>query len=330
VKVLIIRFSSFGDIVQALAAAEALKRTHPKCVIHWIVREDFAEFISASPLVDKVWSFSRSAGLPGLLTLAKTLNSEGFSHVYDAHNNLRSNILSQFVKSEHFVRRPKNRWDRFLEFKLGQKRFKMPFVGQKSYVSPLIKWDVSWVTPTKRFFDFTKYDQSIKSKFNLPNSYVTLVPSAAWEKKRWPTDHWKSLMELLNGKNLVVLGGKEDVFIHELLQSVSVPAINLTGKTTLLESCSIISSSQVAVSADTGLMHVADAQHVPTVSLIGPSAFGYPAQASSKVLEVELWCKPCSKDGRGGCKNPEYQKCMKDISPERVLNTIQDLGVSAK
>jgi ADP-heptose:LPS heptosyltransferase len=60
------------------------------------------------------------------------------------------------------------------------------------------------------------------------------------------------------------------------------------------------------------------------VALIGPTPFGYPSRAESVVVEVPLWCRPCSKDGSGPCINFKFQKCMKDITPERVFDLVKN------
>lgn len=320
-KVLIVRFSSFGDIVQSLASAEAIKKSHPKSVIHWVVRSDFTEVVQACPFVDKVWSFERKEGLKGLLSLSKTLSQENFSHIYDAHNNLRSRILTKFLKSEHFIRRSKERWNRFLEFQLHIRRFHQPYLAQKSYVAPLVPWHVEWSVPLPPLFNVSDF-----KKYNLSMPYVTLVPSAAWPKKRWPIEHWITLLGDLRSVHVVLLGGPEDTFINELAATTPGPVTNLAGKLSWLESIQVVAGSRAVVSADTGLLHVADALKTPTVALIGPSAFGYPSQPTSRVLETQLYCKPCSKDGRGRCRNKVYQKCMKDITPLQVTQTLRRMG----
>ena len=97
---------------------------------------------------------------------------------------------------------------------------------------------------------------------------IVFAPSAAWEMKRWPIEYWKQLItKVIESKTKVVLlGGPSDSFIEELvIDSESV--INLAGKTSLLESCQIVSEAKFVVSADTGIIHVADALGVSGVLL---------------------------------------------------------------
>src|SRR5882762_5437310 len=92
-KILLIRFSSFGDVLQTLSVAGRLGEAYPGAEIHWVTREEFQPLIATHPQVIKVWSVRKGAGFSELWSLAGALKAENFTHVYDAHNNLRSHIL---------------------------------------------------------------------------------------------------------------------------------------------------------------------------------------------------------------------------------------------
>jgi heptosyltransferase-2 len=163
-------------------------------------------------------------------------------------------------------------------------------------------------------------DLQNKVKNMLPvTDFVVMAPSAAWEMKRWPLDHWKKLI-LQTKKYVIVVGGPGDQFCRELVAIAPSRVFNFAGKLSLLESCFLITLSTKIVSADTGMLHVADLLNVPGIALIGPTAFGFTTGIHIKTLEVKLACRPCSKDGSGGCSQKIYQRCMTEISPEMVLN----------
>lgn len=323
-KLLIIRLSSFGDIVQCMGVPTLFKQRYPGAEVHWLVRSDMSSTLKLSPDIDKIWEFDRKSGLKGLFKISSELNSESFSHIYDAHNNLRSQILTKSLKSSHFARRSKERFKRFLQFQLGVKSFEHPYRGQHSFTYPLKVWGITEAIPSSPPLK-VKNEVFEKLQPLLPKSpYVTFMPSAAWHMKRWPISHWKKLIKKIN-RPIVLLGGSQDAFIEDLYSTQDTHVYNLSGKLTLEESSAVVAKSQLLVSADTGLLHVADQLGVPCIALIGPSAFGYPSRSTSHVLEVDLSCKPCSKDGSGKCKNKEYQKCMVDITPERVFKEMESL-----
>lgn len=326
-KVLIIRFSSFGDIVQAMRVPISIHKRYPQCEIHWLVRKDFAPLLQDHPQIDRVISLDKKDGILGLIRIIGLIRKERYSHIYDAHNNLRSSIILSLLcwQFASIIRRSKNRIKRFFLFSLRKNFFPKPFIGQKSFLEPLKKWDIQEIPKGKAFFIPENALQ--KAQDLLPDSHLRIaaMPSAAWELKRWPVNYWQDLLSLDKEEKYewVFLGGPEDLFIDELLsESQHSKVKNFRGKLSLQESCAILNRCDLVISNDTGLLHVADQLEKPTLALIGPSAFGYPFSETAKALEVDLDCKPCSKDGRGKCKNATYQKCLKEVHPQRVYEEV--------
>jgi heptosyltransferase-2 len=337
VQLLIIRFSSLGDIAQCLSAADRFKQLYPHGHVTWIVRSDFADFVKLSPNIDEVVSFSRSAGLLGLIQLGRQFAKTNFAYVYDAHNNVRSHFLMGFIRffnlmnghaSPQFVRRSKMRWRRFLFFYLGWPVLPQPFRGMQSFLQPLQKyWPESDLPPAPKLKSQPKSPPfvSVQPPGSAFSNFILLAPSAAWALKRWPLEHFKKIVQLLPDRRFVLVGGPQDHFLQELAQIAPDRVQNLAGKLSWQESTQLIAQAQLVVSNDTGTLHIADWLGRKSIALIGPTAFGYPSRSTSTTLEIPLPCKPCSKDGRGRCKNTEYQKCLVDLRPERVVAQIQDV-----
>lgn len=317
-KVLIIRFSSFGDIVQCMSTLRPIKE-QMNSEVHWVCRSDMAQVLELTPLVDKVWSFDRKSGFLGLIKLGLDLRKQNFTHIYDAHSNLRSRVLSLTLLGTPLIRRSKERWKRFLLFKFRKNTFNWPYKGVLSYLVPLKKWRVEGLDKLL-IGSWKTNDQTLPENFD-PNSII-LAPSAAWEMKRWPLDHWKDLIKLNPQTKFSVLGGPSDTFCQELEDLSPGTVTNFAGKMSLIQSCVAVSRSKYIISADTGLVHVADHLGVKGISLIGPTAFGFVTGDSVKTLEVPLECRPCTKDGRGKCSQDVWRKCMVDITPHQVSQTM--------
>ena len=136
-KVLIIRLSSFGDIVQCMGVLDSLTQGPLKAEVDWLARQDLAEVPALSSKVHKVWSFDRKEGLLGWIQLGLKLRSESYTHIYDAHSSLRSRILCFILRpfglGPRFVRRSKERLKRILLFKFRVNKFPNPFKGMISY-----------------------------------------------------------------------------------------------------------------------------------------------------------------------------------------------------
>lgn len=343
---LMIRFSSFGDIVQAASVPNAFAHAFPGSKTDWVVRSDFAPLLTSQPNITNVHALHRKAGLKGLVLLAWRLaRSSTYTHLYDAHNNLRSLIFRWvfFVaiwwptarprqkRTVQVIVRTKNRWRRWLLFHWRVNTFPQPFHGAESFLRPLIRWShhaFSGPIEGRQYWPCVASDllpQSVLVELGrLPRPVVALAPSAAWAVKRWPLAHWKELIESCPKMGFVLLGGPEDQFLETLKHSAPERVINLAGRLSLPESTTLLSLVDLVIANDTGLLHVADQMEQPSLALIGPTAFGYPSHLSSLTMELDarthpdLKCKPCSKDGRDGCTNKVYQRCLAELTPESV------------
>lgn len=325
-----IRFSSIGDLTQALSIPPVLhdhfdSSSGQKCEVHFLTRSDFAELLTNNPSVQKIWTVNRKEGFKSLLKTIKALRSENYDLIYDAHNNLRSFFVRHFVQSKQVVVKPMERWKRFLLLNFKINKFEKPFSGQRDLLKPLEQIGVTFkLPPAPQIFFSSEVNQKMNllmNNFNIrPSDFVVFVPSAAYPLKRWPIDYWKKLIQIYSHKKIVVLAGPTDHFTHELDQYTHV--INLTGKTSLLESAAIIQHAQFVVTNDTGLLHFSEQLGKNTIALMGPAPFGYPSRKTTQILETALSCRPCSKHGQGPCTNKEFQKCLRDITPEIVKDHI--------
>lgn len=340
-RLLVIRFSSFGDIVQAAGVPAAFRLCFPESRIDWLVREDFRGLVDSHPLIERVLAFPRHAGLGSLIRLAWQLAGEAsYTHVYDAHNNLRSSIvvtvfrlrqlsrcLTTRFQNPWIVRRPKNRLRRWLLFRFHLRTLPHPFRGAESFLWPLRAWGLETTLPEgPRFFSGVDVPALVRSELErLPKPWIALAPSAAWEMKRWPLRRWKELIHDWTGVSFLLLGGPEDAFLVELANAAPGRTLNLAGRLDLAESSALLRKADLVIANDTGLLHVADQMERPTVAVIGPTAFGYPSGKFSRTVELDLACKPCSKDGRGRCRNEVYQRCLADLEATHVRSVAEDL-----
>lgn len=329
VKILILRFSSFGDMTQCLSVPSALHQRYPEAEIHWATRKDFASLLDNHPHIHHKYFLDRKAGFLELCKLGLQLRRMNLTHVYDAHNNIRSHILSFLIcafNSVHFVRKSQKRWKRFLLFKFKINTYQMPFSGQRDLLEPLKAWGVSSSLPPapQLFLNANAFTQ-LQKKIQLPtNSFVALAPSAAFELKRWPLGHWCKLIELCSEQKFVILGGPEDQFLFEIEKRFPNQVVCLAGQCSLLESAAIIAQSHFLISNDTGLLHVAEQLGKSAIALMGPAPFGYPSRTSTTIVEKNLSCKPCSKHGQGPCKNSNYHECLEGISPEEIFSIVKN------
>lgn len=334
-KILIFRFSSLGDVLQTLSVAGRIGESWPEAEIHWATREEFAPLIARHPRIHKVWTLRKGAGLGDVLAMGRQLKNENFTHVYDAHNNLRTRILGwqlagclgwrRWLKGQRFLRRPIYRIRRFFLFRFHWNLFPQPFSGQRALLEPLRHWGLKLDAPAVPQL-FLDERSAHKAREVLPwRDFVALAPSAAFPLKRWPLEHWVELIRLNPETRFAVLGGPEDGFLSELVKAAPERVVNLAGALSFDESAQIVAMSQALISNDTGLMHVAEQIGKPCLALMGPAPFGFPSRPLTQIFQLDLSCRPCSKHGQGPCVNSEFHKCMRGIRPADVSSGLKQV-----
>ncbi len=333
-KLLIIRFSSFGDMVQALFAVELVRSQFPQAEIHWVTRLDQAEWLKESGLVDRVWALDRRQGFRGLWKLSNELKDQSFTHIYDAHSNTRSHWLSFYLKSltwpwrrPQFVRRSKERFKRWLLFVWRVNRYShWPYRGAWSYMEPLKVWGLELPDQAQETAVNPQPFSGLESLDSEAQGWiggsVVLVPSANWELKRWPLERWQELVRDWPEQRFTVLAGPEDGFVEQIVAVAPDRVRSFAGRFSWVQSISALGQAKAVVSGDTGLLHMADFLGRPTVALLGPTAFGFPFRSTTKLQYLNLPCSPCTKDGRGRCKNKVHKQCLWGIQAKGLKQEI--------
>ena len=159
---------------------------------------------------------------------------------------------------------------------------------------------------------------------------VALAPGSVWPTKRWPL--YPALAELLDAR-IVIIGATSDVSLaSDIMRAVGARAIDATGRLSLLGSAELIGRSRVLVTNDSSPLHLASAMGTPTVALFGPTVpeFGFgPLAPMARVIgRDDLSCRPCDRHGPQHCPLGHW-RCMREITPRRVADAVQELTASS-
>jgi len=159
---------------------------------------------------------------------------------------------------------------------------------------------------------------------------VAVAPGASQFTKRWPPHHWIALVRRLveRDNDVVVVGGEaEREVAAEIAEAGGAGAASAAGTLDLPGTAAILRRARALVAGDTGAMHLATAVGTPVVALFGPTveAFGFfPYHAKATVLQRELACRPCSKQGGPACPL-KHHRCLQDLQPAEVLEALRKL-----
>ena len=326
-KILVIRLSSLGDVILTSPAVALLKRSFPAAGISYLVKEQFAPIAGLFPGVDEVVTLE-SLGR-GALELRSRLRKMGFDLVVDLHSNLRSRVAA-FGLGACVVRYHK----RALARRALVLAKNDGWFGVKP-VSELYLEAVSRIAPAGEKMAASRPSLSITpgmkaaaaGKFAISGKdrHIALVPGARWATKRWPAAYFSKLgkeaAEKL-GARVLVIGDSSDVgATAEVASGIGPSATDLGGRTTLVETASILSMCGLVFTNDTGPMHIAFALSIPLVAFFGPTSenFGFaPFGPGAAVLSRRIGCRPCSLHGSGACPEGHF-RCLKDISPAEAI-----------
>lgn len=337
---LIIRFSSIGDIAQCLGAAQYLSQQG--FAVDWLTKDSFADVVRTQSQVRHVLEFKSGSGVKEIFSLSKSI----FHHyelVYDAHRSLRSSLLLFMLKirawmnprsPQKIIRRPSRRLAKYLSLRWKLKTLPEPYSSALEFLKPLETYFHSRSGELIIDASISRFDKKALQNVQelIPkNDFIVLLPSANYDLKRWPVEHWSQILRLNPNQNFVILGGGQDHFLDQIQSDNPKQVLNLRGKTNLTESLWILTQAKAILGNDTGLSHWADQFGLPLVLILGPTAFGRPFRKSSKTAEIELKCKPCSKFGKNPCTNAITKRCLVELKPEYVsdlLNQVLTQGQS--
>jgi lipopolysaccharide heptosyltransferase II len=334
-RVLVIRFSSLGDIVLSSTVVGLIREHNPDLIIDYLVHERFSSIVAHfDPSPHNIIPFppsTRARDLPGY---AKDLARNRYDLVIDLHDSLRSRFLRRLLKPIDLRVYRKPRWKRWLLFYGYINRFNEDYAVVSEYLRYAGLNDPTEMSRPKLAISNSEAGE-ICERYGLQQGIICCVPGAAWPQKSWLPERYAELFSMLPDSTfsgIVLLGGHNDDICDSIAGSVpSGKIVNLRGKTSLKEALAILSRSRVAIGSDTGLLHAAEALNIPVAMILGPTSKETGARVhhpDSKVIEVDLWCRPCSQNGKRGCYRSR-QYCIIDNSVNKVTAEVSSmLGIS--
>lgn len=327
-KILVIRFSSIGDIVLTSPVLRCLKeQLHVE--VHFLTKAKFASIMESNPNVDKIFKIEKN-----IKEVLPRLKAEQYDYVIDLHKNLRSFHvkLSLGVNTSSFHKLNYEKWlltnfkiqklpdihiiDRYLKT--------VAFLGVENDGKGL-----DYFIPDENEIDLSPY--SLKE-----TSFVVFAIGGAHATKRMPGDKIASVCSELKAP-VILLGGKEDTKTGAeiIAKSNRNHILNFCGKLNLHQSASVIQQAELIITHDTGMMHIAAAFKKRIFSIWGNTvpAFGmypyYPdGMRENTTFEVKgLQCRPCSKIGFDQCPKKHF-KCMEEQNLDRLISKINDVFIT--
>ena len=330
-SILVMRFSSIGDIIQTTSTLSTFKKYLPDSTIDYLTLDHFKPILKNHKSLNKVHSIPKDAKYSNIIELILKLKSNKYDHIVDLHNSPRSKVFCLFLKKSKIKKIKKPRLKRFFLFLFHFNSFKKNFNVRSMYnqaIQDLIPADHK-IENTKLYISSGE-KKEINEKLNI-EKYFVLAPEAAWTQKQFPAHRYVRILNDIYKKfNLtpVLIGSSNENICKEIAKGYNNEIINISGKTSLRESLSVISNALFVVGGDTGMIHAAEALSKHVVAVFGPTnkqtGGGLFSKHSKEIHSPDIWCKPCSINGSFPCYR-KRQYCMTEIDDEEILKAIKNI-----
>jgi 3-deoxy-D-manno-octulosonic-acid transferase/heptosyltransferase-1 len=333
-----IKLSAIGDVIHTLPALAALRKKFPDAHITWVIEEATADLIMDHPALDRVIISRRKSWLNDLKTgrfgrpvkefsaFVKTLRDRPYDLVIDFHGLFKSAViallsggtrklgydsmqeLSGLFYSEKIPEdMKKHAVDRYLDFL----HYLGADVGAPEFAIPIDKDRQTLV------------DSLLQAEgIDIEKPFVAVSPVALWETKLWSNHQFAGLCDRMirDMKVPVVFTGSEKKAVEGIQSLMTMPSVNLAGRTTLRDLACLYRRASLLITTDSGPMHLAAAMGTPVVALFGPTdpLRTGPYGKGHRVVRRVLPCSPCF------LKTCESQQCMRDITVEEVFEAVKE------
>ena len=345
-RILIVKLSAIGDVIQTLPMLEALRHQYPQAQIDWLVEEDASELLFGHPALNRVLVSRRKSWQKRLFQKGQflatyrevkrfilELRGARYDWVIDNHGILKSGILVAISRGRRKIGfKPFPGIADEGNYLFTNERYQ-PLPIEKHalerYLDLIAQVGVSLEEPGLKFSIPTEArnqaEKWIREKGLTSFPLVIIHPLAKWSTKQWPLENFARLADHLaaRGASLVFTGGPDDRdAVESILDRMQrrKGTANLTGETGLKELAALFSCADLVLSTDTGPMHLAAAVNAPLIALFGPTAPWRtgPYGSNHLILRKSLPCSPCFK------KKCATMECMKSITVEEVLKAAEE------
>ena len=339
-NILLIRFSSLGDLVLTTPIYRELRKVYPNSRLTLLTSEGFGRVLENNPHLDEIIYHHRKETRNDLKERINQLRLQKFDLIYDIHNSLRSRWIGWQLKRhapkpEHWLIE-KRTLARELQIRFGWGQFFNGKSQREQWLEPLQRHHTGALSTKTELFPSVADKNYVKAWLNQNDlqdkPFICIGASASFPLKCWPLQNFKQLIEniIQSGISVALVGANGEIETEELAEYFrgSQYVFCAAGIFTILQSAALLKMAHAVIANDTSTIHLAEAMRTPSIALFGPTVkeFGYaPMLAQSRLIETDLAlrCRPCSRTGKGTCKNREQQICMYSISTQKVWDAAQ-------
>jgi len=305
-RILIVKPSSLGDVVQALPTVARLRNRFPNAYIAWVLNDTLGSLLRRSPIVNEVIPFQRHdpSAFPKLL---RRLRETHFEIALDLQGLLRSGLMTWSTRAPRRIG--------LSDAREGSRLFynEVVTVPRCHAVDRYLKAADHLGCPAAR----VEFPLGVSRTTN--EGWIAIHPSARWPTKLWGDDRFAEMIRRLPRERIVLTGSATE---RVRLERIAQGCQNKAGTTDLLELAELYARCAVVVTNDSGPMHLAAAVGTPVVAIFGPTdpSLTGPYGRQHVILRAGLSCSPCLKER---CDHRPRMECMAQVTVEQVLAAVK-------
>lgn len=334
-KLLIVKTTSFGDLLHTLPALSDAWQAVDGLVCDWLVEAPYASIPTWHPAVRRSISVATRGWrrppwvqhLGAIRHFVHELRRERYDLVIDAQGLMKSALLARLARGprvgygRHSIREtPAARlYDRRVEVNEA--------VHAIDRARALFAAALDYPVPATLDYGLRLADTTATA---APEPYLVFIPGTTWPSKHWPIPYWQALARhaCAAGWPVRVLSGSpaEQRAAERIARDIDGVTVQPPGSLDAL--AGLLAGARATVAVDTGPAHLAAAVGTPGVSLYGAtdaarSGTRGPGQVH---LQARFDCAPCE---RRRCQFADYGQvypdCYASVPPQRVWRTLRDL-----
>lgn len=330
-RIVVCKFKGLGSIIQATPMLQSIRQTYPEAEITFLSSSSNIQFLAEIDIIDQVMAVDDSSPLKLLKSLTSVL-------IHLINNKpeifIDLEIYSHFSSLVTISTLAKNR----IGFYLRSNTYRSGIYSHLVYYNTDVPISEVYMQIARLLNNTTStpglypiYKNLSKINDHDLSNYIIINPNASDLRieRRWDGNNYRNLAIWLCNeypdKTVIFIGASEDKpYVNELLSGLELSNLkNLAGKTSIKELIYLIRNAELAITNDTGPMHIAFACETPTIALFGPcSPAHYGRNSKAKIIYKRVYCSPCVHEFiTPPCKG--NNSCMQIISLEEVTNEIQ-------
>lgn len=287
-KILIIKTSSLGDIVQVFPVLSYLRNRFPQAQIDWVVEAPFAELVQAHPFINetlyvntKAWRKSPLRYFHEILLFRQALRKTNYEYVFDLQGNIKSGLILSQVKGTYKIGFAKDSVAECPNLFFTNSRYTPPqnqnirddylfivkefFRDSIPYIAPGVALNVNYKS------------QELVGKIiaNISSPIFMVCPGSAWRNKQMTEealiDFLKHIQEDFKCYFLITWGSKEEKELAEKIAQ-NLPASKVIDRLPLSVLQKLMSEMDLIIAMDSLPLHLAGTTSTRTFSIFGASS----------------------------------------------------------